>query len=60
MQGQGGGAPMWSVAVHWVRGVSRVVWAKISPNLCFAWGTLPEPYSNLRWLLVVLGLEITR
>ena len=39
MQGQGGGASVWSVAVHWVHWpwVSWVVQAKVSPHLCFAW-----------------------
>ena len=43
MQGQGGGALTWSVAVHWVWcGVSQVMQAKVNPDLCFAWGALPE------------------
>ena len=43
MQGQGGGALMWSIAVHWVHwpGVSKVLQAKISLHLCFAQDTLP-------------------
>ena len=45
MQGEGGGAPTWSVAllwVHWVHWVSWVVQAKVSPHLYFARGTLPK------------------
>ena len=41
-------------------GVSQVEQAKFSPDLCFAQGTLTELYSNLRWLLLMLGLEILR
>ena len=37
-----------------------MVQAKVSSHLCFARGTLPELQSNLRWLLLVLGLEIPR
>ena len=33
--------------------------AKVLPNLCFAQGH-PELESNLRWLPLVLGLEIPR
>ena len=64
MQGQGGGAPTWSVAVHWVcwpwcfpGGTGQ---GQFSPHLCFAWGTLPELQSNLSGLLLVLGLESPR
>ena len=40
MQGQGGSALMWSVAVYGVASpeVSQVVKAKVSPSLCFAQG----------------------
>ena len=62
MQGQGGGAPMWSVAVHcacgdW--GFPGGAGQGQSPPV-FAWGPLSELHSNLRWLLLVLGLEIPR
>ena len=62
MQEQGGGLPTWSAAVHWVRWLwgFQVLQAKVSPHLCFAWGTLPGLKSNLRWLLLVLGLDIPR
>ena len=42
MQGQGGGALMWSVAVHWVHWtwVSWVGQAKVSPHLYFVQGHL--------------------
>ena len=39
-------------------GVSWVVQAKVSPHLCFAQGILPELESNLRWLLLLLGMEV--
>ena len=62
VQGQGGGAPMWSVAVHcacgdW--GFPGGAGQGQSPPV-FAWGPLSELHSNLRWLLLVLGLEIPR
>ena len=40
MQGQGGGAPMWSIALHWVHRPLGFpgAQAKVSPHLCFAWG----------------------
>ena len=40
MQGQGGGAPTWSVAVHWVfgPGVFWVGQVKVSLHLCLTWG----------------------
>ena len=42
MQGQGVGALMRSVAVHWGLGFPWVVQAKDIPHLCFAQGTLSE------------------
>ena len=62
MQEQGGSVMTVSLAVQWVSrlGVSQVVQANINPHLCFAWVMLPEPQSNLRWLLLVVGLEIPR
>ena len=57
VQGQGSGAPMWSVAVHWVRwpwgfpgGAGQ---AQPPPVFC-----LGPPC--LSWLLFMLGLEIPR
>ena len=43
MQGQGGGTPTWSVAVHWVHWPwgFLVVQAKVCPHLYFAGDTLP-------------------
>ena len=40
MQGQGGSAPMWSIALHWVHRPLGFpgAQAKVSPHLCFAWG----------------------
>ena len=60
MQGQGSSAPKWCSCPLGAFLASRVVQAKVSPYLCFAWGILPELYSNLRWLLLVLGLEIPK
>ena len=37
-----------------------MVQAKVSPHPCFSWVLLHELQSNLRWLLLVLGLEIPR
>ena len=37
-----------------------MVQAKVSPHLCFARSILPELESNLRWLLLMLGLKIPR
>ena len=63
VQGQGGGAQMWSGAVHWV----HRPWGFLDgtgqgqPPLVFCPGpTLPELESSLRWLLLVLGLEISK
>ena len=38
--------------------VSQVLQANINPYLFFDWAPLPELESNLRWLLLVLGLQI--
>ena len=40
MQGQGGSAPKWSVALHWVSWPWGFLdmQAKVSPYQCFAWG----------------------
>ena len=60
---QGGGAPVWSVAVHWVHrlwGFPGGAGQGQPPPLFGLWATLHELYSNLRWLLLVLGLEIPK
>ena len=63
MQGKSGGAPMWFVAVHWV----CRSWGFLGgagqghPTTCvLPWATLTKLKSNLRWLLVSLGLEIPK
>ena len=48
MQGQDGG--------YTGPGVSQVVQAKISPQLCFAWGTLPEPVKQSEMTATCAGL----
>ena len=56
----GGGTLMWSVAVHWI----CTFWdflggaSQGQPLLVFCAGSLCQ--SNLRWPLLVLGLEIFR
>ena len=54
MQGQGGGA------LTMVYSCPLGVQAKVSPDLCVAQGHLSKLQNNLRWLLLVLGLEIPR
>ena len=63
MQGQGGGALTWSVAVHWVctgPGVSWVVRAKVSPHLCFAQGHTACAIKPSEMAATLLDLEIPR
>ena len=58
----GDGALMWSVAVHWVHWPWGI-WGRADegqPSPVSPWGTLPELYSNVRWLLLVLGLELPK
>ena len=40
--------------------VSQVLQANINPYLFFDWAPLPELESNLRWLLLMVGLGIPR
>ena len=61
LQGLGGGALIWSVAVQWVpRPWVFLVWCKprSAPTCVLPVATLHELYSSLKWLLLVLGLEI--
>ena len=63
MQGQGGGVPMWSIAVHWVCSL----WGFLGgsgqgqPLPVFCPGPPSVSYKAIcRWLLLVLGLEVPR
>ena len=61
MQGQGVGTLTWSVAVQWICrlwGFPEWCRPRSAPTCALPGATLPDLQSNLRWLLLVLGLEI--
>ena len=63
MQGQGPGAPTWSVAIYWMHRLWSILGSTGQgqpPVGFFPGATLHELYNHLRWLLLVLGLDNPR
>ena len=62
MQGQGGGALTWPVAVHWVCRLSSFLdgAGQGQPHLCFPWDHPTWAIKKSEMLLLVLGLGIPR